>query len=65
MLKSEEIFGKFHEKELQKTNQTEFRVEIVIKKKGDTQYVKFKNYDNLFHGWMIIRLIATIIFIKF
>ena len=36
MLKSEEMFGKFHEKELQKTNQTEFRVEIVIKKKGDT-----------------------------
>ena len=36
MLKSEDIFGKFNENELQKTNQTEFRVEIVIKKKGDT-----------------------------
>ena len=36
MLKSEGIFGKFNENELQKTNQTKFRVEIVIKKKGDT-----------------------------
>ena len=34
-LKGEEIVGKFYEKWLQKTNQKEFRVEKVIKKKGD------------------------------
>ena len=34
-LKGQEIKGKFHEKELQKTNQKEFRVEKVIKRKGD------------------------------
>ena len=34
-LKGEEIVGKFYEKDLQKTNQKEFRVEKVIKKKGD------------------------------
>ena len=30
----------FYKKELQKTNQTEFRVEQVIKKKSDSLYVK-------------------------
>ena len=33
-LKGEEIAGRFYEKELQKTNQKEFRVEKVIKRKG-------------------------------
>ena len=32
--------GKFYEKELQKTNQEEFRIEKVIKRKGDKMYVK-------------------------
>ena len=34
------IVGKFYEKELQKTNQKEFRVEKVIKRKGDKLCVK-------------------------
>ena len=34
-LKDEPIIGSFHEKELQKTNQKEFRIEKVIKKKGN------------------------------
>ena len=33
-LNGEEIIGTFHEKELQQTNQQEFRIEKVIKKKG-------------------------------
>ena len=41
-LKGEEIVGTFYEKELQKTNQKEFRVEKVIKRKGDKLYVKWK-----------------------
>ena len=32
-LKGEEIAGRFHEKELQKTNENEFRIEKVIKRK--------------------------------
>ena len=32
-LNSEEIIGTFYEKELQKTNQNEFRIEKVIKKR--------------------------------
>ena len=34
-LKDEEIVGRFHEKESQKSNQKEFRVEKVIEKKGN------------------------------
>ena len=40
-LKDEEIVGMFHEKELQKTNQKEFRAEKKKKKsKGDKLHVK-------------------------
>ena len=41
-LKGEETVGTFHENALQKTNQNEFRIEKVIKKKGDKLYVKWK-----------------------
>ena len=46
-LNGEKIVGTFYEKELQKTNQTDFRIEKVIKKKGGKLYVKSKSYDNL------------------
>ena len=49
-LKNEEIVGTFYEKELQKTNQKEFRVEKVIKKKGDQLYVKWKGFDSSFNS---------------
>ena len=51
-LNGEEIIGRFYEKELQKTNQTEFRIEKVIKKRGDKLYVKSKGYDNSFNSWI-------------
>ena len=41
-LNGEEIVGSFYEKKLQKTNQKEFRIEKVIKKKGNKLYVKWK-----------------------
>ena len=41
--------GTFYKKELQKTNQKEFRVEKVIKRKGDKLYVEWKRYDNSFN----------------
>ena len=34
-LNGEGIVGTFYEKELQKTNQKEFRIEKIIKKKGN------------------------------
>ena len=49
-LNGEEIKGSFYEKELQKTNQKEFRIEKVIKKKGDKLYVKWKGYNNSFNS---------------
>ena len=51
-LNGEEIIGTFNEKELQKTNQEEFRIEKVIKRKGDKIYVKWKGYDNSFNSWI-------------
>ena len=44
--------GSFYEKELQKANQKEFRIEKVIKKKGDKLYVKWKGYNNSFNNWI-------------
>ena len=41
-LKDKEIIGTFYEKELQKTNQKEFRIKKVIQKKGNKLYVKWK-----------------------
>ena len=38
-LNGEEIIGTFYEKELQKTNQKEFRIEKIVKRKGDKLYV--------------------------
>ena len=51
-LNGEEIIRTFYEKELQKTNQQEFRIEKVIKRKGDKLYVKWKGYDNSFNSWI-------------
>ena len=51
-LDGEEIVGTFYEKELQKTNQKEFRIEKVIKRKGNKLYVKWKEYDNSFNSWV-------------
>ena len=33
---------------MKKTNQEEFRIEKVIKKKGNKLYIKWKGYDNSF-----------------
>ena len=49
-LNGEEIAETFYEKELQKTNQEEFRIEKIIKKKRDKLYVKWKGYDNSFNS---------------
>ena len=42
----------FHKKELQKTNQKEFRVEKEIKRKDDKLYVTWKGYDSSFNSWI-------------
>ena len=49
-LNGEKILGTFYEKELQKTNQKEFRMEKVIKRRGKKLCINWKGYDNSFNN---------------
>ena len=51
-LNGEEIKESFYEKELQETNQKQFRIEKVIKRRGEKLYVKWKGYDDSFDSWI-------------
>ena len=51
-LNGEEITGSCYEKELQKTSQEKFRIEKVLKRKGDKLYIKWKGHDNRFNSWI-------------
>ena len=51
-LNGEEITGSFYEKELQSTNQQKFRIDKIIKRKGDKLYVKWKGYNDSFNSWI-------------
>ena len=51
-LNGEKITKSFNEKELQKTNQKEFRIEKILKRKGNKLYVKWKGYNNSFNNWI-------------
>ena len=37
---------------MQKTNQEEFRIEKIFKRKGDKLYFKWKGCDNSFNSWI-------------
>ena len=51
-LNGKEIKGSFYGKELQKTDQKEFRTEKVIKREGSKLYVKWRKYNNFFNSWI-------------
>ena len=51
-MNGEEIIETFYEKKLQKTNQKEFKIEKIIKRKGNKLYVKWRGYDNSFNSWI-------------
>ena len=51
-LDGEEIVGTFYEKEWQETNQEEFRIEKLMKRKENELYVKWKSYDSSFVSWI-------------
>ena len=57
-LNGEEVIGTFYEKELQKTNQKEFRIEKIIKKKENKLYVKWK----VIIIYLIVGLIKKILY---
>ena len=48
ILKDEEIVGTFVEKNFKKW----FRVEKVLKRKGDKLYIKWRGYDSSFNSWI-------------
>ena len=51
-LNGEETIRTFYEKELQVTNQQEFVIEKVNKRKGDKLYVKWKGCNSSFNSWI-------------
>ena len=51
-LNGEKTKSSFYEKELQKTDQKEFRIEKVIRNKENKLYVKWKGYDDSFNSWI-------------
>ena len=51
-LNGEKINASFYEKELKKSSQEKFRIEKVLKRKGDKSYVKWKGYDSCFNSWI-------------
>ena len=51
-LNGEEIEGTFYTEELQKTDQTIFRIEGVIRKTKDKALVKWKGYPDGFNSWV-------------
>ena len=57
-LKCEETVGMFYEKELEKANQKEYRVEKAIKRRSDKLYVKWKGYDSSFNSWIDKKVIV-------
>ena len=48
-LNGEEIVDSFYEKELKRANQKEFRIDKILKRKGNKLYVKWKGYNNSFN----------------
>ena len=64
-LNGKEITGSFYEKEFENTNQKEFIIEKVLKRKGGKLYVKWKGYGNSFNNWInkkdLIRVTETLV----
>ena len=51
-LDGEKFVGTFYEKELQKLNQEQFRIEKAVKRNVGKLYVKYKGFDISFNSWI-------------
>ena len=51
-MNGEKVIGTFYNNELQKTNEEEYRMEKLIKKKRNKLYVKWKGYNNSLNSWI-------------
>ena len=52
ILKVTKFLERFTKKNYKKTNKKDFRVEKMIKEKGDKLYVKWKGYESSFNSWI-------------
>ena len=52
ILTEKKLLKLFMEKNKKKTNQKEFKIEKVIKRKGNKLYAKWKEYNNLLNRWI-------------
>ena len=55
----EEIQGSFYEQELQKTSQDVFRIEKVLRRKGNKSLVKWMRYSDAFNSWVDSKVIVA------
>ena len=56
----DEIQGSFYEQELQKTSQSTFRIENVLKRQGDKSLVKWMGYPKSFNSWIDTKAILKL-----
>ena len=56
----EEIQGSFYEQELQKTSQSTFRIEKVLKRQRDKYIVKWMGYPKSFNSWIDTKAILKL-----
>ena len=48
----EEIQGSFYEEELQKTSQKTFRIEKILRRKGEKSLIKWVGYSDAFNSYV-------------
>ena len=53
------IQGSFYEQELQKTSQSTFRIEKILKRQGDKSPVKWMGYSKSFNSWIDMKAILN------
>src|SRR6218665_1992393 len=56
----EEIQGTFYEQELQKTTQEIYRIEKIIRKRGNKSFVKWLGYPESFNSWVDNETLMTL-----
>ena len=56
----EEIQGSFYEQELQKTSQSTFRIDKILKRQGDKCLVKWIGYPKSFNSWIDTKTIIKL-----
>ena len=56
----EVIQGSFYEVVLQKTSQNTFRIEKILRRKGDKSLVKWVGYSDAFNSWIDTKTIEKL-----